>query len=66
LHAQRPGEGGEVSAIDRVTIAQQISGHLVPGKRFPDLLHRPLLSGMFRHLEMQHAASGLGEDFEDK
>jgi hypothetical protein len=24
------------------------------------------LSGMFRQLEMQHAASGLGEDFEDK
>ena len=47
-------------------VAQQISGQLVPGKRFPDLLHHPLLSGMFRYLEMQHAASGVREHDEDE
>jgi hypothetical protein len=25
---------------------------LVPGKRFPDLLHRPILAGVVGHLEV--------------
>ena len=39
------GHGGEVSSVDGISIAQHISGCLVPGKRFPHLLHGPLLCG---------------------
>jgi hypothetical protein len=39
------------------SIAQHKSWRLVPGKRFPHLLHGPLLRGVFRHPEVQHPAS---------
>jgi hypothetical protein len=58
--------GGAVFAIDRIAIAQQISRRLVPGKRFPDLLHGPLLRWVFRHPEVQHAASSMRQHDKDK
>src|SRR5260370_11076742 len=39
LHAHISGHGGEVFSVDGISIAQQISRRLVPGKRFPHLLH---------------------------
>src|SRR5215831_3548736 len=58
FHSQGSGEVGEISAIDGVAIAQQIGRRLVPRERLPNLLHRPLLGRLFRHLEMQYVASG--------
>src|ERR1700722_19005807 len=40
-----------VIPVDRIAVAQKISAPLVPGKRFPDLLHRPILAGVCGHLE---------------
>src|SRR5713101_5930066 len=48
---------GEVSSVDGVSIAQYISWRFLPGKRFPHLLHGPLLCGVFRHPEVHHLAS---------
>jgi hypothetical protein len=56
LHSYISGHGGEVSSVDGISIAQHISRRLVPGERFPHLLHGPLLSGMFRHPEVHHPA----------
>src|ERR1700721_135430 len=44
---------------DRIAVAQKISAPLVPGKRFPDLLHRPILAGVVGHLEVQHTTSSM-------
>jgi len=57
LDSHIAGHGSEVCSVDGISIPQQISGYLVPGKRFPHLLHGPLLRGMFRHPEVQHPAS---------
>ena len=57
LHSHSSGHGGEVCSVDGISIAQHIPRRLVPGKRFPHLLHAPLLRGMFRHPEVQHPAS---------
>jgi hypothetical protein len=35
-----------VAAVSRISITQKISARAIPGKRFPHLLHRPLLSGI--------------------
>ena len=53
LHSHIVGHGREVCSVDGISIAPQISGCLVPGKRFPHLLHGPLLRGMFRHPEVE-------------
>jgi hypothetical protein len=52
--------------MNGVTIAQQIERRLVSGERLPNLLHRPFLGRLFRHLEMQYVASGVREHDEDK
>ena len=57
LHSHISGHGGEVSSVDGIAIAQHIPRRLVPGKRFPHLLHGPLLRGVFRHPEVHHPAS---------
>ena len=57
LHAHISGHGGEVSSVDGISIAQHISRRLVPGKRFPHLLHGPLLRGVFCHPEVHYTAS---------
>src|SRR6266550_8303332 len=49
LHAHISGHGGEVFSVDGISIAQHIARRLVPGKRFPHLLHGPLLCRVFRH-----------------
>src|ERR1700745_74737 len=54
LHSHNPGHVGKVSSVDGVSIAQHVSRRLVPGKRFPRLLHRPVLRGVFRHPEVQY------------
>src|SRR5205807_8991806 len=43
LHPHISGRVGEVSSVDGISIAQHISWRLLPGKRFPHLLHGPLL-----------------------
>src|SRR5580700_4327411 len=48
-----------VIPVDPIAVAR-ISAPLVPGKRFPDLLHRPILAGVVGHLEVQHTASSMG------
>src|SRR5260370_37954707 len=51
------GQGGEVSSVNGISIAQHISRRLVPGTRFPQPLHAPLLRGEFRHPELHHPAT---------
>src|SRR5260370_13000039 len=51
------GQGGEVSSVNGIWIAQHISRRLVPGKRFLQPLHVPLLRDAFRHPEVHHPAS---------
>src|SRR6266404_1925881 len=51
LHAHISGYGDEVFSVDGISIAQHIARRLVPWKRFPHLLHGPLLCRMFRHPE---------------
>src|SRR5260370_26535672 len=57
LHAHISGQSVEVSSVDGISIAQYISRRLVPGKRFPHLLHGPLLGRVFCHPEVHHPAS---------
>src|SRR5437879_12756363 len=57
LPSHMSGHGGEVSSVDGISIAQHKSWGLVPGKRFPHLLHGPLLRGMFCHRNVHHPAS---------
>src|SRR5205807_7622795 len=52
--------------VDRISIAPQISGYLVPGKRLPHLLHGPLLGGVFGHLEVHYTPSLMRQDDENK
>jgi hypothetical protein len=60
------GHVGKVSSIDGISIAPHVSWRLLPGKRFPHLLHRPLLRGVFRHPEVQYPASLMGKNDEDE
>jgi len=60
------GHGREVCSVDGISIPQQISGCLVPGKRFPHLLHGPLLRGMFRHPEVHYPASLMRQHDKDE
>ena len=59
LHSHISSHGDEVSSVDGIPIAQHISRRLVPRKRFPQLLHSPLLRGAFRHSEVHHLASSM-------
>jgi hypothetical protein len=53
-------EGKEAfSKYLHIVIGLKISACVIPGKRFPHLLHRPLLSGVFSHLEVQHTTSSV-------
>jgi hypothetical protein len=66
LHAHISAHGGEVTSVDGIAIAQHIPRRLVPGKRFPHLLHSPLLRGVFRHPEVHHPASLMREHNENE
>jgi hypothetical protein len=57
MHSTISGHGGEVSSVDGISIAQHKSRRFIPRKRFPHLLHGPLLRGVFRHPEVLHPAS---------
>ena len=60
------GHDGKVLTVDRISIAPQVSGYLVPGKRLSQLLHSPLLARVFGHLEVHHTPSPMRQDNEDK
>jgi hypothetical protein len=47
------------AAVSRISITQNISARVIAGKRFPHLLHCPLLSGVFSQLEVQHTTSSV-------
>ena len=66
LYPHISGHVGKVSSIDGISIAPHVSWRLLPGKRFPHLLHRPLLRGVFRHPEVQYPASLMGKNDEDE
>ena len=66
LHPKAFRHGDPVTAVDRISVAQEISASVLPRKRLPDLLHRPLLGGVFGHLEVQHAAPSMRQHNEHK
>jgi hypothetical protein len=66
LHSHIAGHGSEVCSVDGISIPQHISACLIPGKRFPHLLHGPLLRGMFRHPEVHHSASLMRQQDKDE
>src|SRR5260370_41955024 len=51
LHSHISDHGGEFSPVDVISIAQHIARRLVLWKRFPLLLHGPLLCGMCSNTE---------------
>src|SRR5580704_17395129 len=66
LHPQAFRHGDPVTAVDRIAVAQKISARVDPWKRFPHLLHRPLLAGVFGHLKVQHTTPSIGQHHEHK
>src|ERR1700687_1807387 len=66
LHPHAFRDGCPVTVVDRIAVAQKISAPVVPGARFPHLLRRPLLAGVFGHLKVQHTTPSMRQDHEHK
>src|SRR3954449_4490920 len=57
FHSQRLNSQSNLSAVNAVPIADEVTGRLSIGERLDDLLRRPGCGRMLGHIEMQHLAT---------
>jgi hypothetical protein len=62
LHPHALGDGGEVAAIDRISIAKHIFRGMVP----LELVAPSILGRVFRHPEVHYTVSGMRQHDEDE